>query len=51
MSKALAKKVQINGRVKIHTPPIMVYKKKKAATDKIKRIQYKAVDFFAPSIV
>jgi len=51
MSKALAKKVQTNGRVKIHTPPITVYKKKKAATDKIKRIQYRPVDFFAPSIV
>ena len=48
--KAFAKKVQTNGSVIIHTPPITVYNQINAITDKIKRIQYKPVDFFASSI-
>jgi hypothetical protein len=51
MSKAFPKKVQMNGRVRIQTPPIIVYSQKKAITEIIKRNQYKAVDFFVSSMI
>jgi hypothetical protein len=51
MLSALAKYVQTNGRVRIHTPPITKYNPKNAAKETRKRNQYRPLDFFLFSML
>jgi len=44
MFMALANQVQINGRTRMHTPPITWYNPKKATTEARKRSQYNPRD-------
>jgi hypothetical protein len=50
MFKAFANQVQVNGKTRIHKPPMDLYKPKKATTDTRKRSQYSPEDFFEFSI-
>jgi hypothetical protein len=51
MSSALAKKVQIKGRIRIQTPPITWYNPKNPIKETRKRNQYRPVPFLVFSML